>query len=378
MFPEIERDLRERVDYGIGFVENSGAILQRAEAEASTLIAVDGHAGTILRTLREHQMSADAAFLKRVWPKVKKAVEWLVTQDGDEDGVISGAQLHTLDQPWFGHISWISSLYAAALKAGAVMAREMNDDASAARWEKIAGMASQRISEDLWHKKQFFIQKAPPDKLNELGAGYGCHIDQVYGQSWAWQVGLPRVLPEDQTRKALESLWKYNFTPDVGPFREGSPIPGGRWYAMPGEGGLVMCTFPDPEHSRPTGDGFHAFYFNECMSGFEYQVAAHMIWEGGDLLEKGLAIARMIHDHPPQSVERSRVRRPLRPRAGQLWRLHRGMRIRIRRAETTSRFRPAAHTGGFQGTVHQRRRLGDVQPENHRRHNGSKTRREAW
>jgi hypothetical protein len=32
------------------------------------------------------------------------------------------------------------------------------------------------------------------------------------------------------------------------------------------------------------------------MSGFEYQVAAHMIWEGGDLLEKGLAIARMIHD----------------------------------------------------------------------------------
>lgn len=104
------------------------------------------------------------------------------------------------------------------------------------------------------------------------------------------------MLPEDQTRKALESLWKYNFTPDVGPFREASPIPGGRWYAMPGEGGLVMCTFPDPEHSRPVGDGHHAFYFNECMSGFEYQVAAHMIWEGGDLLEKGLAIARMIHD----------------------------------------------------------------------------------
>jgi len=39
-------------------------------------------------------------------------------------------------------------------------------------------------------------------------------------------------------------------------------------------------------------------YFNECMSGFEYQVAAHMLWEG--LVEKGLAITRMIHDrhHP--------------------------------------------------------------------------------
>ena len=39
--------------------------------------------------------------------------------------------------------------------------------------------------------------------------------------------------------------------------------------------------------------GFVA-YFNECMTGFEYQVAGHMIWEG--LTEKGLAIARMIHD----------------------------------------------------------------------------------
>jgi len=35
------------------------------------------------------------------------------------------------------------------------------------------------------------------------------------------------------------------------------------------------------------------------MSGFEYQAAAHMIWEGGDqgdLLQNGLAIARAIHD----------------------------------------------------------------------------------
>jgi len=34
------------------------------------------------------------------------------------------------------------------------------------------------------------------------------------------------------------------------------------------------------------------------MTGFEYQVAAHMVWEG--LVEKGLAVTRMIHDryHP--------------------------------------------------------------------------------
>jgi hypothetical protein len=38
-------------------------------------------------------------------------------------------------------------------------------------------------------------------------------------------------------------------------------------------------------------------YFNEFMTGFEYQVAAHMIAErDDDLVEKGLAITRCVHD----------------------------------------------------------------------------------
>ena len=40
-------------------------------------------------------------------------------------------------------------------------------------------------------------------------------------------------------------------------------------------------------------EGFD-FYFNECMNGFEYQVAGHMIAEG--MLQEGLAITRMVHD----------------------------------------------------------------------------------
>ena len=295
LFPEIERDLRERVDFGIGFQEDSGMITMRAET-AGPAPATDGHAGTILRTLREHQMSPDKSFLERNYPKIKKAMGWLLAQDGNHDGVIEGAQPNTLDADWFGHIPWISSLYVAALQAGGKMALEMGDDTNARQWNAIAEMGAKRISENLFHKGQYYIQRVPPEHLEKLGSGFGCQIDQVFGQSWAYQVGQPRVLPQDQTRRALESLWLYNFTPDVGPFRKGSPIPGGRWFAMPGEGGLVMCTFPDPEHPQPVGDGFHAFYFNECMSGFEYQVASHMIWEGGDLIEKGLAVARMIHD----------------------------------------------------------------------------------
>ncbi len=64
----------------------------------------------------------------------------------------------------------------------------------------------------------------------------------MFGQSWAFQVGLPRVLPQAETVAALKSLWRYNFTPDVGPYRQ--VYKPGRWYAMPGEAGLLMCSFP--------------------------------------------------------------------------------------------------------------------------------------
>lgn len=122
----------------------------------------------------------------------------------------------------------------------------------------------------------------------------------MMGQGWAWQVGLPRVLPPKETVSALRSLWKYNFTPDVGPYRQ--RYKPGRWYAMAGEAGLLMCTFPrrdwDYEQASGKGPEWAAGYFNECMNGFEYQAAGHMIWEG--LVQEGLALTRAVHDryHP--------------------------------------------------------------------------------
>jgi hypothetical protein len=82
----------------------------------------------------------------------------------------------------------------------------------------------------------------------------------------------------------------------VGPYREANKQ--GRWYAMAGDGGLLMCTFPraDWNYVKAAGKGpdWAAGYFNECMSGFEYQAAAHMLWEGLPL--EGLAVTRAVHD----------------------------------------------------------------------------------
>ena len=287
LFPSLERATREMVDYGLAFHDDTGAMDFRAEFDQS--VAVDGQSGTILRAYREHQMSADGAFLRRIWPRVRKSLEYLMAQDPNENGILGGPQMNTLDTPWFGKIAWLSSLYGAALRAGAQMALEMGDGEFARRASSLADGGGRSIDRLLFNG-EYFIQVPDPAHRDAVGSYNACEIDQVFGQSWAFQVGLDRVLPREPTLSALRSLWKYNFTPDVGGFRKANRP--GRWFAMAGEGGLIMATWPRGDQAR-VKKGFD-FYFNECMNGFEYQVAGHMIWEG--MVQEGLAIARAVHD----------------------------------------------------------------------------------
>jgi len=299
VFPELERIVRERVDFGLAFDEKTGKIMYRGEKERESNLyglsrdgsAVDGQAGTILRVYREHQMSADNAFLRRIWPKVKRGLDWLIAKDADGDGLIEASQHNTLDRDLHGPSSWLSSLYVAALRAGEAMARELGDVAFAEKVAPVAASGSRKIAGELFNG-EYFIHK--PAREGGVGYGPGCEIDQVFGQGWAHQVNLGRILPKDKTLSALRSLWKYNFAFDVGPYFKKHA--GGRVFARPGEAGLIMCTWP--QGGRPSGRAYGGDLYSECMHGFEYQAAGHMIFEG--LVKEGLAVTRSVHDryHP--------------------------------------------------------------------------------
>lgn len=289
IFPELERDTRERVDFGVAFDTATGLIRYRGEGSGP---AVDGQCGRILGVLREHQMSADDGFLKRVWPHVKEAMQFLMRYDKDGDGLLEGPQDNTLDAAWFGKIAWISSLHAAALAACAEMGTDAGDSEFARLCRERSRQTARAIEDQLFNG-EFFIQKPEPGKEGALGTYQTCHIDQVHGQSWAWQVGLGRVLDREKTVTALKSLYRYNFAPDVGPFRRKNRP--GRAYALAGDGGLIMATNPhEIPHAFGNSADWQYGYFNECMSGFEHQAASHMIAEG--LTLEGLAVTRAIHD----------------------------------------------------------------------------------
>ena len=302
LFPELERDQRERVDLGVALDVPSGVIGFRGEASPGGL-AVDGQTGTIMRFYREHQMSPDDSWLKRNWDKIKLTYNPLFAQDPDEDGILEGRQNNTLDCAWFGQISWMSSMYVGALRAGEAMAREMGDDAFAEKCAKIAAAGTQNITSRLYNGEYFF-SIPDPKNIQMENSGDGSHIDQMHGQGYACQLGLPRVLPEKETRTALASIWKYNFSPDV--FGYFAAHKGIARYVNPGDAGMIMCTFPrtDWDYARAGAadprDNPFTDYFNLTWTGQEYQVAGHMLWEG--LVQEGLAVVRAIHDRYNASI----------------------------------------------------------------------------
>jgi uncharacterized protein (DUF608 family) len=314
LFPDLERNLREVTDYGVA-MNPDGSI--RFRAEASGTVAIDSQTGIILRTWREHLVSSDGKFLKRVWPAAKRALEWLVRFDRDGrgglDGLLDGKQHNTLDAEWYGKVHCLCSLYLAALRAGQEMALVMGDASFAAECGRVHALGAEKIA--TLFNGEFYIQDEDPAHAKAIGVGKGCYIDQVIGQWWANQTGLGRLYDAGNIRSALNALWRYNFVPEIGGFRR--VFNQGRFYAMPGEAGLVMCTWPKGGLRDDFKKHWQYAYFNECMSGFEWQVAAHMVQEGaavsaadftkaGELLEdsgdprsltaRGLAIGRAVHD----------------------------------------------------------------------------------
>ncbi|MHC4112837.1 MAG: GH116 family glycosyl hydrolase, partial [Planctomycetota bacterium] len=286
LFPELERSAREMQDFGQGFDSQSGLVGFRS----NRAYAADGQCGTVLKAYREHLMSADNTFLKRNWPSIKKALEFSIVRDGNDDGLIEISQHNTFDINFEGANTFVGSLYLAAIRAGEEMAKEMGDEKFAKRCRKIFESGKRLTVERLWDG-EYFIQEVDLKKHPKFQYEKGCLSDQLFGQGWAHLTGLGYIYPPEQVKKALQSVWKYNWTPDIGPYNVNHKPE--RWFARPGEPGLFTCTWPKTPY---IAEGVR--YKNEIWTGIEYQAAGHMVWEG--MLDEALVICYGIEQryHP--------------------------------------------------------------------------------
>ena len=291
LFPALERDMRridfehqQRPDGGV----NNRTDLPSPPHPTGEHPFADGHASCILKAYREALNQPDDAFLKVYWPRIKRAVEYLIERDaqsagGDPAGILQDDQWNTYDEALHGVTTFISGYYLAALRAGEEWGRRVGDQAAADRFQGIFAKGQRKLIELCWNGEYF--QQHLPDYLTRRGeVGPGCMSDQLLGQWWAHQLGLGYLLPKEMVASAMRAVFKYNFKSDLTGWPHAP-----RAFAGVKDKGLIICTWP--KGGRP---GNVMLYSDEVWTGVEYQVAAHLIYEG--LVEEGFAVVKAARD----------------------------------------------------------------------------------
>jgi len=343
LFPSLERSVRE-TDFLHNTFNNGYQVFRTLMPLGDNWWlfkpCADGQMGNIVRVYREWKLFGDTEWLRKLWPKVKAALEFawkgvgdvdkelkwqkerlLMPWDPDKDGVMEGEQHNTYDIEFYGPNTMTGSLYLAALKASAEMAEAVGDRKKSKEYLKIFEKGSKEYDSLLWNGKYYFHKvnvmeglvvpehlrspekdyenpacngkESPGGKKEAMEKGEtvpkyqygdGCLSDQLLGQYLAHVAGLGYVLPKDHVDRAMKSIFNYNFIKDLNHFSNVQRV-----YALNDEAGLLLCSWP--KGKRPA---LPFVYSDEVWTGIEYQVAASLIYSGH--IDEGLTIIKALRE----------------------------------------------------------------------------------
>ena len=274
-------------------------------AQHAYYAAADGQMGCIMKMYRDWQLNGDDAFLRRLWPKVRKCLEFCWIKggwDADRDGVMEGCQHNTMDVEYYGANPQMGTWYLGALRAAEEMARYLGHREFADECRRLFENGSRWIDANLFNGEYYEHHVQPPRKRKDIAPGLiigmgsktlrnpdsqlgpGCLVDQLVGQTMAHVCGLGYLLKPANVRKTLRSILKYNRRNGLhGHFNNM------RSYALGDETALLMASYPrGGRPARPFP------YFNEVMTGFEYTAAVHLLYEGRE--KAGIECIRDIRE----------------------------------------------------------------------------------
>lgn len=309
LFPSFARSLRKSA-FGYS-MDDAGAmhfrqLLPDGEAR-SGFAAADGQMGQIVHAWLDWKISGEDAWLRGIWPRVKKALEfaWMPGGwDGNRDGVLEGVQHNTYDVEFYGPNPMCGIYYLGALRAGEEMAQAAGDDSSAREYRRLFEQGRQWIDANLFNG-EFYIQKIrgfrkdeiAPSLRGDSGAentekpeyqvGSGCLIDQLVGQYLVDIGGMGPLVSPANIRATLRSIYRYNHKASLADHDNVE-----RTYALNDEAAVVVCDYGTAERPHIPFP-----YYAEAWTGTEYTAAALMMSWG--MVNEGIEVvrnSRMRHD----------------------------------------------------------------------------------
>lgn len=311
LFGDLARTMRE-VEF-LYATRDSGHMTFRATLPLKTanqrhyMAAADGQMGCLMKLYREWQLSGDDAWLRSVWPMARKALEfcWIPGGwDADKDGVMEGTQHNTMDVNYYGPNPQMAGWYLGALRAAEEIARHLGEDEFAGTCHDLYERGRRWCDANLFDGEYYEHEIRPMRKDQEIAPGLhlnvfdpearastlnppyqlgsGCLIDQMVGQYMAHVIGFGHMFKPAHVRKTLRSVVKYNRLPEFF-----GHLNTKRSYVLSDETAILMCSYPHGERPKTSFP-----YYTEVMTGFEHQLAAHMIYEGQE--KEALRIIRDI------------------------------------------------------------------------------------
>ena len=287
LFPELEQSMR-RIEF-VDEIRDDGYMPFRAYTpfdlpQWEMTPAADGQLGCIIRLYREWVISGNDSLIKECWNGVKKTLDYtLKVWDCDEDGVLEQPQHVTYDTELYGISSMATSIYIAALTAAAEMAEFMEYDDLADRYRKLAADGADKLDKVSWNG-EFYEQVLDNVNAYRYQYGKGCLSDQLLGQYMAFNAQLGYILPEEHVKKAVQSVFEYNFVE-----KAKKNVHAERAYILNDEKGLTPCTWPNG--GKPI---FPFVYYGEVWTGIEYEVAALLVRT--DQVNEALTIVKALRD----------------------------------------------------------------------------------
>lgn len=285
LFPSLERSAR-RVEYLLETDDDGAQSFRTNRVFGGPRWfmgpAVDGQLGTFLRLHREWRFSGDDAFLRELWPAAVRTLEHAArTWDTDGDGLLDGELHNTYDIEFHGTEPLANSMYLAALRAGARMARHLGEDERAAGWDGRADAVARGMDDLLWNGTYYRQVLDDPD-AHRYQYGDGVLSDQLLGQFHAFLGGLGPLLPVERLRSALGAVVRHNLRTDLTAHESTQRV-----YALGDEGGLLLASWP--AGGRPA---IPFVYSDEVWTGVEHQVATTLLYLG--MPGEALAVERAV------------------------------------------------------------------------------------
>ena len=180
----------------------------------------------VLEVYRAAAWSGDRAFAKRMWPHVKRALDFQMRLDQNGDGVADlwGHGSNTYDSQdlhYYGASAFIASLFLAANLAAEQLAKTLGDAKFAAVCRRRFAKARKVYEKTLWNEARGHFNSWVDTNFRAWKGTEREHplksdssmIAQVAGQWFANHLGLPDIADRTKLAKALASIYAMNVKP---------------------------------------------------------------------------------------------------------------------------------------------------------------------